>query len=129
MNGEDLRCFLYPFKLILSKKLTLKGAFRHFKEIKIISRKPAANAAYQKIDNSRLSTDIITPLFQHRMIDSTFISGIEVDRVNLLGTGFNQMKTLLLICLTVSSKYEPLHLLLLSKSINVFQDINRGGVL
>jgi len=29
----------------LVKKLMRKGAFRHFREIKIISRKPAANGA------------------------------------------------------------------------------------
>ena len=45
-------------------------------------------------DVSRLSTDENAPLFRHQMTDSTFMSGIEVGRVNLLGTGFNQMKTL-----------------------------------
>ena len=57
----DERCFLYLFKLILSKKLSLKGAFWHFKGIKIISRKQAANAAHQKIDNSRVCVTKIKP--------------------------------------------------------------------
>ena len=38
----------------------------------------------------------VTPFQVCRMIDSTFISGIKVGRVTLLGTCFNQMKTLLL---------------------------------
>ena len=29
-------------------------------------------------DGSRLSTDIIAPFFQHRMIDSTFVSTIRI---------------------------------------------------
>jgi len=49
---SPVNVFPVLFKLILSKKLTLKGAFRHFKEIKIISRKSAANAAHQKIDKT-----------------------------------------------------------------------------
>jgi putative addiction module killer protein len=36
------------------------------------------------------------------MTDSAFISGIEVGRVNLLGTCFNQMKTLLLYLRTTN---------------------------
>ena len=47
-------------------------------------------------DGSRLSTEILAPLIQHRMTDTTFIAGIEVGRVNLLGTCFNQMKAFLL---------------------------------
>jgi hypothetical protein len=54
-------------------KLTRKRAFRHFREIKIISRKQAANAAHQKIDNSRASLKRIAPFFQHRMTDTTFV--------------------------------------------------------
>jgi len=80
----------------MAQKFTHKGATWDLLISKSYFKKPAENAASQIIDGSRLSTETIAPFIQHRMTDSTFISGIEVGRVNLLGSYFNQMKTLLL---------------------------------
>ena len=49
---------------------------------KIISNKPASNAALHIVDNSRLSTEVIAPFFQHRMTDTTFdLTNNQVDSI------------------------------------------------
>jgi hypothetical protein len=49
--------------LVIHKKLVKKGAFWHLLKAKIIPRKLAANAAIHTVDNSRLSTERVTPFF------------------------------------------------------------------
>ncbi len=45
---------------------------------KIISNKPASNAALHIVDNSRLSIKRIAPFFHNLMHDTTFLSNVEV---------------------------------------------------
>ena len=46
---------------------------------------------------SRLSTEANAPLFQHRMIGTTFVSSVDIGSVNLLRVHFHLMYTFFLL--------------------------------
>jgi hypothetical protein len=83
--------------LNIPKKCARKGAFWHISKFKFIPRKPAADAAFLIIDNSRLSTEANAPLFQHRMTGTTFGSSVDIGSVNLLRVHFHLMYTFFLL--------------------------------